>query len=86
MFLDEMAKEAKNIITTICDEQCTMSDKVCALKLCNVFECNDKNFDCWGNIKILSLICDFSNCNLAASKTLCHFDFSSGKQKEEGQK
>lgn len=28
MFLDEMAKEAKNIITTICDEQCTMSDKV----------------------------------------------------------
>ena len=31
MFLDEMAKEAKNIITTICDEQCTMSDKVCIL-------------------------------------------------------
>jgi NCK-associated protein 1 len=31
MFLDEMAKEAKNIITTICDEQCTMSDKVCML-------------------------------------------------------
>lgn len=28
MFLDEMAKEAKNIITTICEEQCTMSDKV----------------------------------------------------------
>lgn len=28
MFLDEMAKEAKNIITTICDEQCTMSDKL----------------------------------------------------------
>lgn len=28
MFLDEMAKEAKNIITTICDEQCTLSDKV----------------------------------------------------------
>lgn len=28
MFLDEMSKEAKNIITTICDEQCTMSDKV----------------------------------------------------------
>lgn len=26
MFLDEMAKEAKNIITTICDEQCTMAD------------------------------------------------------------
>lgn len=28
IFLDEMAKEAKNIITTICDEQCTMSDKL----------------------------------------------------------
>ncbi|KAG8240034.1 hypothetical protein J437_LFUL018066 [Ladona fulva] len=28
MFLDEMAKEAKNIITTICDEQCLMSDKL----------------------------------------------------------
>lgn len=28
MFLEEMAKEAKNIITTICDEQCTMSDKL----------------------------------------------------------
>jgi len=27
-----------------------------------------------------------SNCNLAASKTLCHFDFSSGEQKEKGQK
>lgn len=27
-FLDEMAKEAKNIITTICDEQCLLSDKV----------------------------------------------------------
>jgi NCK-associated protein 1 len=26
MFLDEMAKEAKNIITTICDEQCMMAD------------------------------------------------------------
>lgn len=26
MFLDDMAKEAKNIITTICDEQCTMAD------------------------------------------------------------
>lgn len=26
MFLDEMAKEAKNIITTICDEQCLMAD------------------------------------------------------------
>ncbi|CAD7081544.1 unnamed protein product [Hermetia illucens] len=26
MFLEEMAKEAKNIITTICDEQCTMAD------------------------------------------------------------
>lgn len=31
MFLDEMSKEAKNIITTICDEQCTMSDKVGSL-------------------------------------------------------
>ncbi|KAG7154973.1 Membrane-associated protein Hem-like [Homarus americanus] len=28
MFLEEMAKEAKNIITTICDEQCILSDKV----------------------------------------------------------
>ncbi|KAF0311325.1 Membrane-associated protein Hem [Amphibalanus amphitrite] len=28
MYLDEMAKEAKNIITTICDEQCTLSDKL----------------------------------------------------------
>lgn len=28
MFLDEMAKEAKNIITAICDEQCNMSDKL----------------------------------------------------------
>lgn len=28
IFLEEMAKEAKNIITTICDEQCTMSDKL----------------------------------------------------------
>lgn len=28
MFLDEMAKEAKNIITAICDEQCKMSDKL----------------------------------------------------------
>nr|NVI74257.1 HEM-protein [Cucujiformia] len=28
MFLDEMAKEAKNIITAICDAQCKMSDKL----------------------------------------------------------
>ncbi|XP_076048024.1 nck associated protein 1 Hem isoform X3 [Oratosquilla oratoria] len=28
MFLEEMAKEAKNIITTICDEQCILSDKL----------------------------------------------------------
>nr|MBE5725880.1 HEM-protein [Cucujiformia] len=28
LFLDEMAKEAKNIITTICDAQCKMSDKL----------------------------------------------------------
>merc|ERR1712130_591385 len=27
-FLDEMAKEAKNIITTVCDEQCTLSDRL----------------------------------------------------------
>jgi len=26
IFLDEMAKEAKNIITTICDKQCSLSD------------------------------------------------------------
>ncbi|XP_025425507.1 membrane-associated protein Hem [Sipha flava] len=35
MFLDDMAKEAKNILTTVCDEQCTMSDRLlpkhCAL-------------------------------------------------------
>jgi hypothetical protein len=30
-------------------------------------------------------MCDVSNSNLAASKTLCHFDFSSGDQKEKGQ-
>jgi NCK-associated protein 1 len=40
MFLDEMAKEAKNIITTICDEQCTMSDKLlpkhCAILISQV--------------------------------------------------
>lgn len=40
MFLDEMAKEAKNIITTICDEQCTMSDKLlpkhCAMLISQV--------------------------------------------------
>lgn len=28
LFLDEMSKEAKNIITTICDEHCIMSDMV----------------------------------------------------------
>lgn len=28
LFLDEMAKEAKNIITAICDAQCKMSDKL----------------------------------------------------------
>jgi len=28
LFLDEMAKEAKNIITTICDEQCNYSDRL----------------------------------------------------------
>lgn len=28
IFLDEMAKEAKNIITTICDKQCSLSDKL----------------------------------------------------------
>ncbi|XP_076252392.1 nck associated protein 1 Hem [Rhynchophorus ferrugineus] len=28
MFLDEMAKEAKNIITAICDAQCKMSDQL----------------------------------------------------------
>ncbi|RWS03999.1 membrane-associated protein Hem-like protein [Dinothrombium tinctorium] len=27
-FLDEMTKEAKNIITTICDDQCILSDKL----------------------------------------------------------
>lgn len=40
MFLEEMAKEAKNIITTICDEQCTMSDKLlpkhCALPIAQI--------------------------------------------------
>lgn len=28
LFLDEMAKEAKNIINTICDEQCKLSDRL----------------------------------------------------------
>ncbi|CAG0916090.1 unnamed protein product [Notodromas monacha] len=28
LFLDEMAKEAKNITTAICDEQCNLSDKL----------------------------------------------------------
>jgi len=28
VYLEEMAKEAKNIITTICDEQCSLSDKL----------------------------------------------------------
>ena len=28
LFLDEMAKESKNIITTICDEHCNMSDRL----------------------------------------------------------
>ena len=28
LFLEEMSKEAKNIITTICDEHCMMNDSV----------------------------------------------------------
>eukprot|EP00094_Tigriopus_californicus_P005705 TCALIF_05499-PA protein Name:"Similar to Hem Membrane-associated protein Hem (Drosophila melanogaster)" AED:0.06 eAED:0.06 QI:71/0.83/0.85/1/0.83/0.85/7/245/1120 len=40
MFLDEMAKEAKNIITTVCDEQCKLSDlllpKHCAAHITEV--------------------------------------------------
>ncbi len=28
LFLDEMAKEAKNIITTVCDEQCNLNDRL----------------------------------------------------------
>ena len=40
LFLDEMAKEAKNIITTICDEQCKLNDlllpKHCASKIVTV--------------------------------------------------
>ncbi|XP_046405356.1 membrane-associated protein Hem isoform X2 [Ischnura elegans] len=47
MFLDEMAKEAKNIITTICDEQCTMSDKLlpkhCAILISQVFNRKKKD-------------------------------------------
>lgn len=39
-FLEEMSKEAKNIITTICDEQCMMSDKLlpkhCASQIASV--------------------------------------------------
>ena len=31
LFLEEMSKEAKNIITTICDEHCIMSDMVIML-------------------------------------------------------
>ena len=30
IFLDEMAKEAKNIITTVCDKQCLLSDQLLA--------------------------------------------------------
>ena len=40
LFLDEMAKEAKNIITTICDEQCNYSDRLlpkhCAVMIAEV--------------------------------------------------
>lgn len=28
LFLDEMSKEAKNIITTICDHQCMLNDQL----------------------------------------------------------
>lgn len=28
MFLDEMAKQARNLITDICTEQCTLSDQL----------------------------------------------------------
>ncbi|XP_014204740.1 membrane-associated protein Hem [Copidosoma floridanum] len=54
MYLDEMAKEAKNIITTICDKQCNMSDKLlpkhCALLISQVVnrkkkDKNKKNFE-----------------------------------------
>ena len=35
-FLEEMSKEAKNIITNICDQQCVMADKVKYLvMICN---------------------------------------------------
>ena len=33
VYLEEMAKEAKNIITTICDEQCNLSDKVPSISI-----------------------------------------------------
>ena len=40
LFLDEMAKEAKNIITTICDEQCNYQDRLlpkhCAVMIAEV--------------------------------------------------
>ena len=40
LFLDEMAKEAKNIITTICDEQCNYQDRLlpkhCAVMIVDV--------------------------------------------------
>ena len=36
VYLEEMAKEAKNIITTICDEQCSLSDKVKTLMVVDV--------------------------------------------------
>lgn len=47
MFLDDIAKETKNILTTVCDEHCTMSDKLlpkhCALLLAQVINRKKKD-------------------------------------------
>lgn len=38
MFLDEMAKQARNLITDICTEQCTLSDQVSTTLPFNLLE------------------------------------------------
>lgn len=48
MFLDEMAKQARNLITDICTEQCTLSDQVRDNNLINNY------FDVLGHTILLS--------------------------------
>lgn len=63
-FLDEMSKEAKDIITTICDEMCILSDKVSYM-----------SFNCLSNFVNLCLFLTlflYTNVlQLASAKTLC---------------